>query len=235
MEEIDFQGLLDRFGDDGFQKGEQIVLGNFGTNQTLLTLIFQKPANVQHVRCNEVDDRIIRDVDLVVGFEIVGHATTIIPRARNSDKVWEAVKAGKLGLGQIIVTFSLPSKRVLMDVGHNEEAFWRTYSIEGPDLYFEISEHYPRKPFEAIGWLRKYGSTKTGPGSLMSVTDDEGAVYNFTKFVAIGVQEDGGVFLGIEDELMTQQEAINVVIQGSQVIGELANGITTVPNKEKEE
>ena len=50
MEELDFQGLLDKFNTDGFQKGEQIILANFGTNQTLLSLIFQTPANVRIFR-----------------------------------------------------------------------------------------------------------------------------------------------------------------------------------------
>jgi len=223
MEELDFQGLLDRFGQDGFQKGEQVILANFGTNQTLLSLIFQEPANVKNIQIEEAKGVITRDVDLVTGEQVVGHATTQIPRNRrghrNSQEVWDAVKAGQLGLGQIIVTYNLPTKRVLVDVGHDDQAFWRTYTIEGKDVFFEIYEHFPRAPFEAIGWLRKSGSS-------MSVTDDEGETVQFSKFVAIGVQEDGSVFLGIEDEALTREEAMEIVLQGSQVVGEMANGIT---------
>jgi len=219
MEELDFQGLLDRFGKDDFQKGEQVILANFGTNQTLLSLIFQKPANVKNIHVEEANGLLRRDVDLITGEQVVGHAMTLVPRDRNSQKVWEAVRAKQLGLGQIIVTSNLPTKRDLVNVGHDDQAFWRTYTIEGPDVFFEIYEHYPRQPFEAIGWLRKSGSS-------MSVTDDQGETFQFSKFVAIGVQDDGSVFLGIEDELMTRQEAMDVVLQGAQVVGELANGIT---------
>ena len=220
MEELDFQGVLDKFGQDGFQKGEQVILGNFGTNQTLLSLIFQKPVNVKNIHLEEVKGVITQDVDLITGEQVIGHATTHIPRDRNSQQVWDAVRAGQLGLGQIVVTYSLPTKRVLVDVGRDDQAFWCTYTIEGADVFLEIYEHYPRPPFEAIGWLRKSGSS-------MSVTDDEGETTQFSKFVAIGVQEDGAVFLGIEDEGLTRQEAMEVVLQGAQVVGEIANGITS--------
>ena len=220
MEELDFQELLDRFGQDGFQKGEQVMLANFGTNQTLLSLIFQKPANVKNIQIEEVKGIITRDVDLITGEQVVGHATTHIPRDRNSQKVWDAVRARQLGLGQIIVTYNLPTKRELVDVGHDDQAFWRTYTIEGADVFFEIYEHYPRSPFEAIGWLRKSGSS-------MSVTDDEGETFQFSKFVVIGVRDDSSVFLGIEDEHLTGQEAMEVVLQAAQVVGEIAGSIIT--------
>ena len=155
MEELDFQGLLDKFGKDGFQKGEQVVLANFGTNQTLLTLIFQSPANVKNITIEEVDGVITRNVDLITGEQVVGHATTHIPRNRNSQDVWDAVKAGQLGLGQIIVTYNLPTKRDLVDVGHDDTAFWRTYHIEGTDVFFEIYEYYPRQHFEDVGWIER--------------------------------------------------------------------------------
>ena len=228
MEELDFQGLQDRFGQDGFQKGEQVILANFGTNQTLLSLIFQKPVNVKNIHIEEDKGVITRDVDLITGEQVVGHAVTHIPRDHNSQKVWEAVEAGQLGLGQIIDTYNLPTKRVLVDIGHDDQAFWRTYTIEGPDVFFGIYEHYPRPPFEAIGWLRKSGSS-------MSVTDDEGETVQFSKFVAIGVHDDGSVFLGIEDEQMTGKEALAVVLQGAQVVGEIASGITSGLIQGKEE
>ena len=155
MEELDFQALLDKFDDDGFQRGEQVVLANFGTNQTLLTLIFQCPANVKNITIEEVDEVITRNVDLITGEQVVGHATTLIPKARNSKLVWDAVKAQHLGLGQIIVTYNLPTKRNLVDVGHDDIAFWRTYTIEGSEVFFEIYEHYPRQPFEEVDWIKK--------------------------------------------------------------------------------
>lgn len=228
MEELDFQGLLDRFRRAGFQKGEQVILANFGTNQTLLSVIFQEPANVKNITIDETDGEIIRNVDLVAGEKTVGHATTHIPRDRNSEPVWEAVRARQLGLGQIIVTYCLPTKRVLVDVGRDDEAFWRTYNIEGPEVFFEINEYYPRVPFEAIGWTHK-------KGSLMTITDEESKVLNFSKFVAIGVQQDSGIFRAIEDEYLTNHEALGIMLEGAEVLGEIASGLMSSQKKEEED
>ena len=153
MEELDFQGLLDKFNTNGFQKGEQIILANFGTNQTLLSLIFQTPVNVRDIQVTQDGGVITRDINLVAGEKVVGHATSHIPRSRNRQDVWEDIAAGRLGLGQIVVVHNLPNKRVLVDVGRDDSAFWRTYTIEGQDVFLEIHEHFLRQPFIDVGWL----------------------------------------------------------------------------------
>ncbi len=153
MEELDFQGLLDKFNTDGFQKGEQIILANFGTNQTLLTVIFQTPVNVRNIQMNEVKGAITRMVDLVAGEKVVGHAISYIPKDRNRQDVWEDVAAGRLGLGQIVVVHNLPNKRILVEVGRDANDFWRSYTIEGPEVFLEIHEHFPRQPFIDVGWI----------------------------------------------------------------------------------
>jgi len=220
MEELDFQELLDRFGKDSFQKGEQIILANFGTNQTLLSLIFGVPNEVHVIDQVEKDGQIIRQVNLTCGGTIVCYANTKIPRARNQEDVLKDISAGQLGLGQIVVVHNLPTKRALIDIGRDSSGFWRTYAIDGLDIYLEIHEYFPREPFEEIGWIHK-------KGSKMAITDDEGETFQFSKFVAIGVQDDGSVFLGIEDEGLTRQEAMEVVLQGAQVVGEMANMVIT--------
>ena len=103
----------------------------------------------------ETEDVITRDINLVAGEKIVCHATSHIPRFRNREDVWEDISAGRLGLGQIVVVHNLPNKRVLVDIGRDTGAFWRTYTIEGPELFLEIHEHFPREPFETVGWLEK--------------------------------------------------------------------------------
>ncbi|GAI06159.1 unnamed protein product [marine sediment metagenome] len=65
----------------------------------------------------------------------------------------------------------------------------------------------------------------------MVVTDDEGKTHDFSKFVAIGVQEDGGIFRAIEDELLTDQEALGILLEGAEVLGEIASGIITGQKK----
>jgi len=156
MEELDFQGLLDYFKQKGFQRGEQVILGNFGTVQTLLSLIFETPVNVYDIEMKEKNGDIIRQVNLKAepgGQVLVAQATSRIPVDRNRSDVLQAITSGKLGLGQIVVTNQIPNRRILQEVGRNKEAFWRTYTIEGPDLFLEIHEHFPREPYEKVGWI----------------------------------------------------------------------------------
>ena len=103
----------------------------------------------------EKDGRIIRQVHLVCGDTIVCYATTLVPMARNREDVLKDIRAGKLGLGQIVVVHNLPNKRTLMDIGRDSSGFWRTYAIDGPEIYFEIHEYFPRWPFEEIDWIQK--------------------------------------------------------------------------------
>ena len=160
MEELDFQGLLDHFKQKGFQRGEQVILGHFGTVQTLLSLIFETPVNVYDVEMEEGSSEIIRRVSLKAATDpltLVAHAISRIPRDRNRFDVLDAITSGKLGLGQIVVTHQIPNRRILQEVGRNREAFWRTYAIEGPELYIEISEQFPREPYEKVGWIEPEG------------------------------------------------------------------------------
>jgi len=155
MEELDFKALLERFGKDGYTRGEQVILANYGTNQTLLTLIFGTPCQVKVIVQKDRGDDYIRNVHLICDGEIVCHASTVIPKARNRPDILEDILAKKLGLGQIVVTHSIPNRRTLLDIGHDRTAFWRTYAIEGPDLYLEITERFPMAPFVREGWMRR--------------------------------------------------------------------------------
>ena len=154
MEELDFQGLLDHFNSQGFQKSEQVILGHFGTVQTLLSLIFNLPVNVRDIEMDEEAGVIIRSVKLVVGDTVIGRAPSHIPREKNREDVLEDITSGRLGLGQVVVIQQIPNRRILGEVGKDKTAFWRTYTIEGPELFIEIHEHFYRKPLEEVGWLK---------------------------------------------------------------------------------
>lgn len=162
MEELNFQELLDRFHKDGFTRGEQVILANFGTNQTILSIIFGAPANIRLTNQHEQNGEIIRMVEIRANETVVCYATSHIPRARNRGDVILDIVAGKLGLGQIVVTHNLPNRRALLDVGRDRASFWRTYTIEGPEVYLKIHEHFPRKPFLEAGWEVVYTLEQEG-------------------------------------------------------------------------
>ena len=155
MEELDFQGLLERFSSQGFERGEQVILGHFGTVQTLLSLVFGEPVKVRMVDQQCRDGEILRTVHLVCGAGAVCHATTRVPLARNRPDILRDIVSGRLGLGQIVAVHQVPSRRDLADIGRSPSAFWRSYTIEGPQLRLEIFECFPRQPFEEAGWLQR--------------------------------------------------------------------------------
>jgi hypothetical protein len=142
MEELDFKALLDKFNQDGFARGERVILANFGTNQTMLSIIFGVPNRLRLVDHKEKDGEMIRSVELYCGDALVCFANSTIPADRNRPEVMFDVAAGSLGLGQIVVKHNLPNRRILLDV----------YAIEGPEVYMKIHEYFPRKPFQAVGW-----------------------------------------------------------------------------------
>lgn len=161
MEELDFQGLLDQFNAEGFERGEQVILGHFGTVQTLLSLIFGDPVKVHLKEQQGRDNGILRAVHLVCEIGVVCHATSHIPLEKNRPDILRDIGAGTLGLGQIVVVHQIPHRRRLVRVGRTPHAFSRTYTIEGPELFLEISEYFPREPFEEVGWLVKRGSDES--------------------------------------------------------------------------
>ena len=152
MEELDLKSLLKTLKD--FDRGEQIILGNFGTVQTLLSLIFSHPVTVKLIYQCEKEEVIIRRVQLMAQDNVLCYAVSHIPKFRNRDGVIRDISNGRMGLGQIIAYHRLSNQRSLIRVGEDDEVFWRTYNIEGPEVYIEITETFVKAPFEAIGWIR---------------------------------------------------------------------------------
>lgn len=158
MEELDFQALLDRFNAQGFEPWERVILGHFGTVQTLLSLIFNAPVVVKLIDQTEDDGVIIRQTHLVAGQYAVCYATSHIGRSQNRADIIGEVLAGKLGLGQIVAGLGMVNRRDLTNVGRNDYQFWRRYFLLGPGLRLEITEVFPREPFEAVGksWSQRF-------------------------------------------------------------------------------
>jgi chorismate-pyruvate lyase len=156
MEEMNFQALLDLFASKGLERGEQVVLGNFGTVQTLLSLIFGAPCNVYDVKIEDGNGEIIRWVHLRAGGPeetVVCAAESHIPLHTNRWDIVKEISKGDLGIGQLISKFQIPNRRKLVDVARDEDNFWRTYTITGPHLDITITEYFPKNPFREAGWI----------------------------------------------------------------------------------
>ncbi len=153
MEELHVEQLLKEFNGAGFEIGERVILGHFGTVQTLLSLIWNTPIRVDLIHQKKDSDRVMRRVHLMAGDRNVCTAVSAIPTQGNRDAVIADILTGQLGLGQIIAEHTLQTHRELLFIGRDSSGFWRTYHIVGPDLVMEINEYFPRAPYEEIGWL----------------------------------------------------------------------------------
>lgn len=159
MEELKIGELLDHFKSQGFERGEKVILGYFGTVQTFLSLIFDTPVRVQLVDQRSEKGVIVRKVHLMAGDILACRAVSHIPEDdRNRKDVIYDISAGSLGLGQIVVKYAIPNRRDIEEVGRQPTdlpiaGFWRTYTISGPSLFIRIHEHFLRQPFVDIGWL----------------------------------------------------------------------------------
>lgn len=152
MEEMDFKGLLDRFQAGGFTRGEAVILANFGTNQTLLSIIYGKPCRLR-LGDQGLQDGVIHRQTFQYFGDIMGClANTTLPVDRNRKEVIDLVFSGDIGLGQIVVKLNIPNHRDLLEIGRDRLNFWRRYAIIGPELYMEIYEHFSRLPLLAVGW-----------------------------------------------------------------------------------
>ncbi len=152
MEELDLGTLLDTLKE--FERGERVILGHFGTVQTLLSLIFGGPVAVKLIDQGHDNGVIVRRAQLAAGREVLCVAVSRISTLHNRAEIIDDIGEGELGLGQIIARHKLSTSRSLVDLGRDQKSFWRTYDINGPDLEIQISETFPRAPFESIGWLR---------------------------------------------------------------------------------
>lgn len=152
VEELELDSLLGSL--KSFDRGERIILGHFGTVQTLLSLILGQPVGVKLLDQHEEDGVIVRRVEFAAGDYALGLALSRIPRSKNRAYVIDDIVAGKLGLGQIIAAHKLSTWRKLSDLGKDDSSFWRTYRIVGPRVDLQICETFFRQPFEDMGWVR---------------------------------------------------------------------------------
>lgn len=155
VEELHVEQLLKEFNGGGFEIGERVILGHFGTVQTLLALILNTPIEVKVMVQNATaaSGQISRQVNLVAKDQLICEASSIIPVKGNRPEVIEDICQGQMGLGQIIAKYELKHTRRIKEIGRDHLNFWRTYEINGPVVNMEIHEFFYKRPFFLVGWL----------------------------------------------------------------------------------
>lgn len=153
VEELHIDRLLKEFNGSGFETGERVILGHFGTVQTLLSLILNEPVQVVVIDQLKSKGIFSRQVHIRVKESVICEAVSKIPVLGNRPEVIEDVTNGQLGLGQIIAKHDIKHTRKIKEIGRDNLNFWRTYNITGPVVKMEIREFFYREPFRKIGWL----------------------------------------------------------------------------------
>lgn len=141
----------------GLSPVERVLLCNYGTNQTLLSVLFEIPIRVTILSQHSFGDTIIRWAQLVAEYSpnnvvTVCLAESVIPKQKNPRGLLAALGEGKMGIGQVIQACQLKARREILGFFADDNIIARTYTLTG-DVEILITEIFPR---EAIA-LKKPG------------------------------------------------------------------------------
>lgn len=128
---------------------ERVLLCNYGTNQTLLSVLFEIPIKVKILSQHSFGgDTIIRWAQLAAEYSpdnvvTVCLAESVIPRQKNPPGFMTAIREQKMGIGQVIQACQLKSERSILGFFANDNIIARNYTLTG-DIEVLITEIFPR-------------------------------------------------------------------------------------------
>lgn len=131
---------------------ERVLLCNDGTNQTLLSVLFQMPIKVEVLSQPDFAPYkvIIRWTKLVAEYSDDNKATvclaeSVIPLESNSEWLITAIGQKQLGIGQILKEMNKSYERRIIGLYADENVVARNYRIIGEGIDFVITETFPRQ------------------------------------------------------------------------------------------
>lgn len=143
---------------------ERAVVCNDGTVQTMLSAIFYAPVKVNVVSQFEGISSIKRDVELIAIHsnehkKTVCRASSIIRKKGSPLGFLTGIREGKMGIGQLISSIGLNTKRDIISMDSNDTHFTRCYKIReiltagesGDGLSITIIETFPRELYAIKG------------------------------------------------------------------------------------
>ena len=145
------ENLLKMIPDDACSL-EKVILCNEGTVQTLLSVIFGVPIKVEVIYQHETNINIIRWSRLVAEFTPdnviqVCSAQSVITKSECPEGFINGILEANHGIGQLISSIGLNTKRKLSMADSNKHTFSRAHIIEGigqssPSLRICITETF---------------------------------------------------------------------------------------------
>lgn len=131
---------------------ERVLLCQDGTNQTLLSILFQTPVKVHVLSQIELIPYqvIIRWIKLVAEYSdenkvTVCLAETVIPMKANSPGFLTAIKEQNMGIGQILKATCTDYERRIFGLYADENIVARNYQITGEGVDVMITETFSRE------------------------------------------------------------------------------------------
>lgn len=137
----------------GLSPLERLILCNYGTVQTLLSVVYCLPVKIKVLSQYEFNEIIVRWTRLYIEpsgdpgqpepSTTVCLAESIIPINDNTVGFITAIREQIMGIGQIIKATSLKTERCIQGMFADELTIARNYSIRG-DVNVLITESFPR-------------------------------------------------------------------------------------------
>jgi chorismate-pyruvate lyase len=139
---------------------ERVLLCHDGTNQTLLSILFDTPVKVQVLSQLELIPYqvIIRWIKLVAEYSdenkvTVCLAESVIPMKANSPGFLNAIKEQNMGIGQILSATGINYERRIFGLYADENIVARNYQITGEGVDLVITETFSRKALKKAGGM----------------------------------------------------------------------------------
>ena len=153
------QQLLDRL-PPNLTPVERVLLCHNGTNQTLLSILFQTLVKIQVLSQLELIPYqvIIRWIKLVAEYSeenkvTVCLAESVIPMKTNSPGFLTAIKEQNMGIGQILSSTYTNYERRIFGLYADENIVARNYQITGKGVDLVITETFSREALKKAGGM----------------------------------------------------------------------------------
>lgn len=147
---------------------EKVILGNEGTVQTLMSIVFGVPIKVEVLSQVEEDSYIVRWVRLVADYgsnEIITVclAESVINKNTEFNGFLTGIREMNMGIGQLLSSCGIKTERELIGFYSDRSSFARTYRIKtsgmnakaGRELSIIITEVFQKDSFKRLQNDRK--------------------------------------------------------------------------------
>lgn len=146
----DIETTLEMLGDYELSPLERILLSTDGTVQTLLSVIFATPVQVEVISQIDYGEVFVRWVKLVTNGTkpvTVALAESVIPFKRNDDDFIGMMGDRNIGIGEAIKKTKVYTQRLILGIHVDDTTFSRTYRIVGDSIDVIITETFNRGLF----------------------------------------------------------------------------------------